>query len=73
MSDVEAKKPYNKKKKQYNAKYTENNYKRIMLNIRKSYYNETLLPYVQSLGTSTNSFIKDAIDFYIQNHPLNKF
>lgn len=48
-------------RKRANRKWTQNNLKRIPLEVRKEYYEDVLLPAAQKAGESVNGYIKKAI------------
>ena len=58
---------YDPKNSKHVHKYMNAHYKRIDLSVHKEYYDETLLPACQKAGLPVNTFIKQAITYYIDN------
>ncbi len=52
---------YNPKRNDYIDKYKSDHYKRVAVDFKKSYYDETLKPAADSAGVPVASYIKEAV------------
>lgn len=59
---------YNEKTRDYSINYAKENLKRIPLDVKKSYYEEVIVPEAQKLGMSVRAFILSAIEEKIENN-----
>lgn len=58
--------PTSEAQKRASIKYAQNNYKRVPLDLKFSYYNNILKPAADAAGLKVNAFIKEAIEDKIE-------
>ena len=56
-----------KNRTEYHIKYEKKNLKRIPLNVQREYFEQVIKAEADKRGLAINTFIKEAIKYYIEN------